>query len=213
MSLADRLRALVGAHPLLVGWAIATALVAAVVVQAARPDTPPPPEVSVPLAQAPTAAPTATPAPAVVVVHVAGAVVVPGVYELTEPARVTDAVAIAGGTAPDADLERVNLAAPVTDGARVWIPAIGEADVPVPVGVSGSGAEPGGAGPDMGPIDLNAADTAALDALPGVGPATATAIISYREEHGTFGSVDELLDVPGIGPAKLEALRDLVVVS
>lgn len=152
-------------------------------------------------------------APAEILVHVAGAVALPGVYRLPAGARVVDALAAAGGPANDADTDAVNLAEELHDGDRILVPSVADAVV-VPPGVSGSGSagEAVPAGTPAGPVDLNRADEAALDALPGVGPATAAAIVSYREEHGPFASVDDLADVRGIGPAKLEALRGLVTV-
>ncbi len=162
-----------------------------------------------------------------ILVHVAGAVAEPGVVEVAGTARVVDAVHAAGGLRADADPDRLNLAAPLTDGQRVVVPVIGQ-QVPVeaapsPAGGAG-GSRPGdssgteGGGGDGGgtvgaPVDLNTADAAQLDELPGVGPSTAAAIISHREEEGPFTSVDSLLDVRGIGEAKLEALRDLVTVG
>ena len=160
-----------------------------------------------------------------IVVHVAGAVSTPGVVELPASSRVVDAVHAAGGLRADADPDRVNLAAPLADGHRVVIPVLGQpaptelvapstgggpAGSPNGGGAAGSGAaaEPGG-----GVIDLNSADAALLDELPGVGPSTAAAIIAHREKEGPFTSVDGLLDVRGIGEAKLEALRDLVTVG
>jgi competence protein ComEA len=143
------------------------------------------------------------------VVHAAGAVVVPGVHRLPGGSRVQDVLAAAGGPTPDADLDRVNLAAPVVDGERVWIPRMGEEAPPLAPG--GSPAPAAGA-PTAGPVDLNTATAEQLDTLPGIGPATAAAIIEHRERNGPFRSVDELLDVPGIGDAKLAQLRDLVSV-
>lgn len=154
-----------------------------------------------------------------VVVHVAGAVASPGVVELPSGSRVVDAVRAAGGLRPDADPDRVNLAAEIADGQRVVIPALGQ-EVPPEVVPSGTatgrppadGPSDGEAGPG-GLVDLNVATAEELDRLPGVGPATAAAIISHRERDGPFTSVDGLLDVRGIGEAKLEALRDLVTVG
>jgi competence protein ComEA len=143
------------------------------------------------------------------VVDVAGAVVVAGVHELPPGSRVVDAIAAAGGLAPSADGARINLAAPLADGERVYVPAVGEDPPPVVVGSSPS------SGTDAiasGPLDLNAADESALETLPGIGPATAAAIIQHRAEIGRFTAVDQLLDVPGIGDAKLASLRDLVTV-
>jgi competence protein ComEA len=142
-----------------------------------------------------------------VVVHVAGAVATPGVRRLEAGARVIDGVEAAGGALPDADLARVNLAAPLVDGQQVYVPRRGE--VP-PVPLPGAGTDP--AGSPGGPVDVNSATAEQLDELPGIGPATAEAIIAHRDEHGPFASVDDLLDVRGIGEAKLEQLRDLVTV-
>ena len=140
------------------------------------------------------------------VVQAAGAVVHPGVYRLADGARVADLVAAAGGPAADADVERVPLAARLADGQRVSVPRLGQPSDPAATPATGGAAT----GRVAGPIDLNAADVADLDTLPGVGPATAAAIVAYRDKHGRFRSVDDLGDVPGIGPAKLAALRDLV---
>lgn len=148
-----------------------------------------------------------------VVVHVAGAVATPGLVQLSAGARVADAVAAAGGPAAGADVDRLNLAAAVLDGSRVFVPVVGQTE-PVPIatpGVTvGGGDGPADAPPTVGPVDLNSATVDELDVLPGVGPATAAAIVAHRDENGPFLGVDELQDVRGIGPAKFEALRDLV---
>lgn len=161
---------------------------------------------------APGAAPVGPEASAVV--HVGGAVRAAGVYELAPGARVADALAAAGGPNELADLDRLNLAALVEDGSRVWVPARGEEAAPELVaptrGAVPSPGPPGGPGRAAAPIDLNSADEGALEELPGVGPATAAAIVRYRLEHGPFRSVDELENVAGIGPAKLDQIRDLV---
>lgn len=144
-------------------------------------------------------------------VHAAGAVNRPGVYALADGARVADVVTAAGGLAADADMDRLNLAARVVDGERVYVPRKGEEAPPTPVagnGAEGVSSSPGT--PPVGPLDLNAASAEQLDTLPGVGPATSAAIVTYRERNGRFRTVDELLEVPGIGPAKLEAIRPLV---
>jgi competence protein ComEA len=149
---------------------------------------------------------TSTSLPTSVVVDVAGAVVHPGVYELAPGARVHAAVEAAGGAAPDADLAAVNLAAPLLDGAQVYVPVVGA--------TPRAGAPPGPSPPTTapGPLDINRATAEQLDALPGIGPATAQAIVTHREEHGPYASVDALEDVRGIGPAKLDAIRALVTV-
>ncbi len=151
-----------------------------------------------------------------VVVHVVGAVAAPGVQRLPAGARVVDAVDAAGGASPNADLGRINLAAVLTDGQQVYVLRPGEAP-PAPVAGAPDGAQVGGGGTDGtggagGLINLNSASAAQLEELPGVGPATAEAIIAHRDQNGPFASVDELLDVRGIGEAKLEQLRDLATV-
>jgi competence protein ComEA len=175
--------------------------------------SPPRPEDTLPFAKRSTttvaaAVSTTTSIPSsAVVVHIAGAVVAPGVYALAGSPRVTDAVAAAGGVSADADANAVNLAAPVRDGERVYIPKVGEA-APLVIGASGLATPPGPAGP----VNLNSATAEQLDTLPGVGPATAAAIVTHRQQHGPFLTVDQLGDVRGIGPAKLDALRGLVTV-
>jgi competence protein ComEA len=149
-----------------------------------------------------------------VVVHVVGAVAAPGVQRLPTGSRVIDAVEAAGGAAPDADLSRVNLAAVLADGQQVVVLRPGEAPpAAAGAGPSGPGADDGAGGEGDGPlVDINRASAAELEELPGVGPATAEAIIAHREQNGPFASVDDLLDVRGIGEAKLEQLRDRATV-
>ncbi|MBV8480957.1 MAG: ComEA family DNA-binding protein [Actinobacteria bacterium] len=131
------------------------------------------------------------------VVDVAGAVRRPGLYRLAPGTRIADAVAAAGGTTAKADSTLVNLAAPLADGEQVLVPA--------------RGAAAGGAPSPTAPLDLNTASAEQLDALPGVGPATAQKIVDYRQQHGPFHTVDELEGVPGIGPSKLAQLKGLVI--
>ena len=137
-------------------------------------------------------------------VHVVGAVRRPGLYPLEEGSRVDDAIQAAGGPRRRAALELVNLAAPLTDGQQVVVPARvapgGPPDPSVPQALA-----------PAGPVHLNTATLEELDTLPGVGPVTAQRIVDYREQHGPFSSVEELDAVSGIGPARLEQLRDLVV--
>jgi competence protein ComEA len=141
-----------------------------------------------------------------VVVDVVGAVRRPGLYRFAEGARVADAVARAGGATAKADLESVNLAAPMADGQQVAVPR----KVPGAAGV-GVAAQPSAAATPTGPVSLSTATLEALDALPGVGPVTAQKILDFRSQHGAFRSVDELDAIPGIGPARLDQLRELVV--
>jgi competence protein ComEA len=201
--------------------------------QSARPDEPAAPGAAPPAAagEAPAGAsaaesgaalPSTAGAPAgggaggEVVVHVVGAVEAPGVQRLPVGARVIDAIDAAGGASPDADLGRINLAAVLADGQQVYVLRPGETPpLPPPgagaagLGGSGGSGAPGGTG---GLVDINTASAAQLEELPGVGPTTAAAIISHRDQHGPFASVDDLLDVRGIGEAKLEQLRDLATV-
>lgn len=134
----------------------------------------------------------------IVVVHVVGAVGDPGVVSLPASSRVQDALVLAGGALEEAELAGVNLARIVFDGEQIVVPRKGE---PV-VSASAKGS---------GPISLSRADQAALETLPRIGPATAERIIAWREEHGPFQSVEDLLAVSGIGPATLEGLADRVV--
>jgi competence protein ComEA len=139
-------------------------------------------------------------------VHVGGAVKRPGLYRLARGSRVDDAIRAAGGVLEDANLDALNLAAKVKDGDKILVPTRnGEAEAQA----TGSGASD----PSQGQlVNLNTATAADLDTLPGIGPALAQRIISYREQHGGFRKVEDLLDVPGIGPAKFDELRDLVAV-
>jgi competence protein ComEA len=130
-----------------------------------------------------------------VAVHVSGAVVRPGLVMVDGDARVADAVAAAGGATVDADLGRTNLAAPVRDGEHVVVPSTVD-------GPDGSVEQDG--------IDLNTASVGRLEDLPGVGPVLAERIVAFREEHGPFATVEDLLDVPGIGEAKLAQMRGAI---
>jgi competence protein ComEA len=156
-----------------------------------------------------TASSTTITEPPLIYVQVAGAVRRPGVYQVPSDARAFQAVLQAGGFSEEADQEAVPLAARLSDGCRLYVPRRGEA-------TSGPAlsADPGGGGSGntaaTGPVSLNSATLEQLDALPGIGPALAQQIVSYREAHGPFTAIDQLSEVPGIGPAKLEQLRPLV---
>ena len=146
----------------------------------------------------------ASAAPSQVVVHVAGKVRRPGIVVLSPGARVIDAVKAAGGARHGVDLGAINLARLLVDGEQILVgvgPAPGAAaGAPAAGGAGGAG----GAGVDSsGTVNLNTASESQLEELPGVGPVTAAAIVTYREEHGAFTSVDQLLDVSGIGEATL----------
>lgn len=132
----------------------------------------------------------------VIYVHILGQVAHPGLYALRDGDRGVDIVAAAGGFTETADPAGINLARFLTDGEQIVVPAVGE--------VVASTGEGGGL------VNLNTADAAALDTLPRIGPALAERILAWREKNGPFASVEDLLDVPGIGDAILEGLRDLV---
>jgi competence protein ComEA len=140
-----------------------------------------------------------------VVVHVAGAVATPGVLVMPAGARVIDAVEGAGGARPDADLDRLNLAAKLVDGQRILVLAVGAVAPAGDPGVTGGT----GAG---GLVDLNSATAAQLEALPGIGPALAAAILAERTRRGGFRSVNELREVRGIGEARFADIKDRVTV-
>jgi competence protein ComEA len=139
--------------------------------------------------------------PPSIVVDVAGAVAHPGLYRLLQGARVADAIARAGGLTRRAERTAVNLAAPVADGQQVLVATRGAG--------GGAAATPGS--PATGPVSLSSATAEQLDALPGIGPVTAQKIISYRQQHGPFTSVEGLDAIPGIGPARIANLQGLVV--
>ena len=154
---------------------------------------------------APLPAASAGPSPEVVIlVDVAGWVRRPGVYEFDEGARVIDAIDAAGGARSGALLESLNLAAPLADGIQILVPREGETVAPPTSGGAVAGV--------AGLINVNTAAATELEELPGVGEVIGQAIVDYRTENGPFTSVDQLLDVSGIGDATLENIRELVTV-
>jgi competence protein ComEA len=132
------------------------------------------------------------------VVDVTGAVRRPGVYRMPAGSRVNDAVTRAGGPAPRAELEAVNLAARLADGQQVVVPER----------VPGGSATSAPASGEDGPISLGTATVEQLEEIDGIGPVTAEDIVEFRDEHGGLSSVDQLDQVPGIGPATMLALRE-----
>jgi competence protein ComEA len=163
-----------------------------VLLRPSHPPVPPPVRVAAPVAHA--SAPS-------LFVNVVGAVRRPGLYRLKDGSRVADAVIRAGGPTPKAQIELLNLAARIADGEQIVVPRRGLAN---PAAAASGGAVA------AGPVHLNSATLEQLDGLPGVGPVTAQKILDYRQQHGAFGSVDELDAIVGIGPARLEQLRGLV---
>ncbi|MDP9222341.1 MAG: helix-hairpin-helix domain-containing protein [Actinomycetota bacterium] len=136
-------------------------------------------------------------------VDVAGAVRRPGLYRLETGARVADAIQAAGGALRGADLQALNLAQPLSDGLKVEVARRGQQ---VAASVS-SGVSPS---PSVAVVDINTADEAALETIPGVGPVTANAILDYRSRIGHFSAIEQLLDVNGIGPATIENIRPYI---
>jgi competence protein ComEA len=160
---------------------------------------------------------TTTTAAGVFVVDVVGAVHHAGVVSLPTSARVIDAVNAAGGALPSADLDRINLAAHLVDGMRIAVPRRGVASDPAgptsdPGAGGSSGPTAGGAPTPSSPIDLNSATETQLEALPGIGPSLAQAIVAERDREGGFKSVDDLRRVRGIGDVRFAQLRPLVTV-
>lgn len=148
---------------------------------------------------------SSSPSPSVsVIVDVAGAVRQPGVYEFVEGDRVIDAIERAGGSLPKADLSLLNLAAPLADGTQILVPKTGPAVAGVPGGTA--------PGSSSGLININSASATELEALSGIGEVLAATIVEYRDQNGPFASVEDLMDVSGIGPATLDEIRDQVTV-
>jgi competence protein ComEA len=140
---------------------------------------------------------------------VSGAVQKPDVYTLLPGSIVKDAILAAGGADADADLGRINLAYPLGDGQQVYVPRQGEGSLPDRL-------QPAPASilqPASSRVNINAAGQAELETLPGIGPALATRILDYRQTHGSFQSIDEIVNVAGIGDALLEKIRDLITVD
>ncbi len=173
----------------------------------------------------PSASPSSLPSgPAALKVDVEGSVLHPGLQNLPSDARVSDAITAAGGKGEDADTEPLNLAAKLVDGSQVYVPhrAKPEADKVMEAYRGGpgtatpydshpstpsSGGHSGGKKHPSGSVSLNTGSESQLESLPGVGPSTAKKILEYRQAHGGFSSIDELMAVKGIGPKKLKAMR------
>lgn len=146
-----------------------------------------------------------TPSPGPIQVYVSGAVVKSDVYALPHNALLQDAVEAAGGPTAEADLERINLAQHLRDGEHVYVPRIGEAPTPMP--------QTGTGGIATGPVNINTASQAELETLPGIGPVIAQRIIEYRETNGPFATIEAIQNVPGIGAATFEQIKDLITVE
>lgn len=136
-------------------------------------------------------------------VYITGRVKSPGVVTMYEGDRIEDAIRLAGGALPDADLARINLAMKVQDEGMYYVPAVGEEITEEPLVT-------GGEQNTKGRVNINKADQAQLETLPGIGPAKAQKIIEYREKHGGFKSIEEIMNVSGIGEKTYEGLKDLI---
>jgi len=157
----------------------------------------------------PAPSPEATRTPSPLRVYVTGAVQHPDVYALPAGSIVKDALLAAGGATTDADLIRINLAAPLADGQQIYVLRQGEEDLPSRL-LTAPAALPLSGGPR---VNINTAGEAELDVLPGIGPALAKRIIEYRQTHGPFQTIEQITEVPGIGDAILEQIRDLVTIE
>ena len=156
---------------------------------------------------------TATHAGAIIFVHVLGAIARPGLFQLSDGARVMDAIAAAGGLTAEADPAGVNLARLLSDGEQFYVPRQGEVPPELPAAIGGTGVGgSGGANAKAPKVHLNTATVADLDSLPRIGPTMAQRIIDYRTKNGRFTSIDGLRDVAGIGDKTFEALKDFITV-
>jgi len=156
--------------------------------------------------------PQSTPTETPIQVQIGGEVATPGVYPIEKSARLGDLITKAGGLTSQADLERVNRAALLRDGDYFYIPAI---DEPFPETARNSpiNAGLGDAATYEYPLDLNSVSQEALEALPGIGPAKAADILEYREKIGRFSSLEELMEIEGIGAKTLESLEEYLIIT
>lgn len=184
------------------GWLLFAAIVVAlggiILFQAVRPR----PEPIVLLTAAPLASPEATLTPSPLRVYVSGAVQQPDVVLVPPGSIVKDALLAAGGAAADADLDRINLALAVVEGQHIYVPRMGEVDLPVqPLSQRlSSGLK----------VNINTADATALESLPGIGPTLAQRILDYRQAQGPFARIEDIQEVSGIGPATFAKIQDLI---
>ncbi|HFD38833.1 MAG TPA: hypothetical protein ENJ31_03135 [Anaerolineae bacterium] len=156
----------------------------------------------------PSPLPPATPTPRPLRVYISGAVQQPDVYALPADSIIKDAMLAAGGPTEDADLDRINLAAALADGQHVYVPHLGETELPASLPCDCSGSSGGD-----GKVNINIADVAALDTLPGIGPVTAQRIIEYREANGPFARIEDIMNVSGIGQSTFAKIQDRITVG
>ena len=168
--------------------------------------------------EAVTEKPSSVPAqpPEEIYVDVCGAVVQPGVYAMKSDSRVFQAIEAAGGFLPDAAGTSINQACALSDGQQIYVPTKEEAEKGMAGQPSGGAVtEAAGTGEtqDSGTVNLNTADSAALQTLPGIGEAKAQAILAYREEKGGFSGTEELMNVPGIKESTFSKIKDKIAVE
>lgn len=150
--------------------------------------------------------PEETEEPEIIMIYITGQVKRPGVYAMTAGQRLDDAIKQAGGCSPQADLNRINLAVRVKDEGMYYIPAVGE-EIPADIPALQSGEET-----ERGKININTADQKQLESLTGIGPAKAARIIEYREKHGGFKTIEEIMNVSGMGEKTFDNLKDEICV-
>ncbi|MEW6717921.1 MAG: helix-hairpin-helix domain-containing protein [Chloroflexota bacterium] len=148
------------------------------------------------------------PSPQPVTIHIEGAVLQPGVYTLPHGSRVQEAINAAGGLTSEAQEGALNLAAPLEDGERIWVPVAGKNPAP-----TSSANQPPNPQTTDSVININTATQEELESLPGIGPVTAEKIIVYRQEHGLFTSIEEIQNVSGIGPVMFEKIKNYITVG
>ena len=196
-------------------WRLALAVVAGALLAAAaflltRHQTAPPAPPLAVITAASRPAPTRQPTPRRPEVYVSGAVATPGVYMLPPSARVKDALAAAGGATADADLNHVNLAAPISDGEQIAVPHIGDPTPTPDGGRAKRGATPTPQGDWL--LNVNTATVGDFKALPGIGQVTAQRIVTYRDQHGPYASLDDLLKA-GVRKTELDRIRARLTVQ
>lgn len=180
---------------------IALAVVGVILFQMLRPE----PQSIILSTPTPVPSPVATPTPRPLRVYVSGAVQHPDVYALPPDSIVKDALIAAGGATDKADLNRINLALPVSDGQQVYVPHLGEESLPVQ--------PPSNQPTSGGKININAASQAELETLPGIGPSIAQRIIDHRRANGAFAQIEDIMNVSGIGQGIFEKIRDLITTN
>lgn len=152
--------------------------------------------------------------PEMIFVDVCGAVTIPGVYEIDADSRVFQAIEAAGGLLPEAASSAVNQAQPVSDGQQIYVPTQEEVEEgALPAAIQPAESETGTGASADGVVNINTADASALKSLSGIGDAKAQAILAYREEHGSFSSIEEIMQVPGIKESTFSAIKDKIAVK